>query len=186
MTTRAVFLYKFFLKPTKVGSVTPSSSFLTRKMLASLPWDKIETIAELGAGTGVFTNFIAENKNKSCQVVVVEEDYEMRKMLHVKHPDFFYGTKAEKLDWLLQRYNLPQVDCIISGLPFAAFPESQREEIMAAIHRSLKPDGVFIAFQYSLQMKKMLKRSFSELIISFVPFNMPPAFVYRCKHKKDK
>jgi phospholipid N-methyltransferase len=180
MTTRAIFLYKFFLKPTKIESVTPSSSFLTRKMLGNLPWDKIETIAELGAGTGVFTNFIAENKNKSCQVVVIEEDFEMRKMLRVNHPEFFYGTKAEKLDWLLQRNNLPQVDCIISGLPFAAFTEPQREEIMAAIHRSLKPGGVFVAFQYSLQMKKTLKKTFSELRISFVPLNMPPAFVYHC------
>lgn len=71
LTTRAVFLYKFFAKPQRIGSVTPSSSFLTRKMLADLPWDGINTIVELGAGTGVFTKYIAENKKKSCQVLVI-------------------------------------------------------------------------------------------------------------------
>lgn len=183
LTTRAVFLYKFFLHPNKIGSVTPSSSFLTKKMLVNLPWDKIDTIVELGAGTGVFTNFIAENKKESCQVIILEEDPEMQEILRANHPAFLYGTKAEKLGSLLERYNLPQADCIVSGLPFAAFPVALREEIMTAVHRSLKPDGIFIAFQYSLQMKKMLQKYFSETKISFVPLNIPPAFIYRCKNK---
>lgn len=181
LTTRAAFLCKFLLKPTKIGSITPSSAFLTRKMLADLPWGEIDTIAELGAGTGVFTNFIAGNKKESCRVIVIEEDAEMRELLGARHPAFLYGSKAEKLDWLLQRYNLPQVDCIVSGLPFAAFSQEQREKIISAVDRSLKPGGLFIAFQYSLQMKKMLKNTFEELQVSFVPLNIPPAFVYSCK-----
>jgi phospholipid N-methyltransferase len=184
ITTRTVFLYKFLSKPDKIGSITPSSSFLTKRMLENLPWDKIDTIVELGAGTGVFTDFIAANKKESCRVVVLQEDPEMRKNLRSNHPTFLYGAKAEKLNWLLQRYDLPQVDCIISGLPFATFSESLREEIMMAVHRSLKPDGIFLAFQYSLQMKATLQRYFSELKASFVPLNIPPAFVYRCTTKK--
>jgi len=58
MRTRAAFLYKFIQKPKEIGSIVPSSSFLTKKMLMNLPWDHIETIVELGAGTGVFTKFI--------------------------------------------------------------------------------------------------------------------------------
>lgn len=181
MTTRAAFLYKFMQKPNEIGSVAPSSSFLTRKMLANLPWDKIETLVELGAGTGVFTKFIADNKKESCQIVVIEQDSDMRKALQTKYPAFHYGVRAEKLDWLLQRYDLPQVDCIVSGLPFAAFSESLRDKIMAAVHCSLKPGGIFVAFQYSLQMRKTLKKHFNEVKIGFVPLNMPPAFVYCCK-----
>lgn len=182
LTARAIFLYKFFCNPGKIGSITQSSSFLTRKMLADLPWERIETIAELGAGTGVFTNYIAENKKRTCQVVVIEEDWEMRGDLQRRHPDFIFGAKAEKLDWLLQRHSLPQVDCIVSGLPFAAFAPAQRQEIMAAVRRSLKPEGLFVAFQYSLQMKEMLQSLFGELKITFEPLNLPPAFVYRCRN----
>jgi phospholipid N-methyltransferase len=181
LTTNATFLYKFIQKPKEIGSVVPSSSFLTKKMLENLPWDNIETLVELGAGTGVFTEFIAENKKESCQIFVIEHDYDMRKNLKTKYPTFYYGAKAEKLDWLLQKYDLPQVDCIVSGLPFAAFSESVREKIMLAISHSLKPGGIFVAFQYSLQMKKTLKKHFNEVIIGFVPLNMPPAFVYYCR-----
>jgi len=181
MTTRAAFLYKFIQKPKAIGSVAPSSSFLTKKMLANLPWNDIETLVELGAGTGVFTDFIRKNKKESCQILVVEQDLDMREALQTKYSEFYYGVKAEKLDWLLRRYDLPQVDCIVSGLPFATFSESLRDKIMVAITHSLKPGGIFVAFQYSLQMRKTLKQNFRKVNIGFVPLNMPPAFVYCCK-----
>jgi len=181
LTDRAVFLQKFITEPQKIGSITPSSSFLTRKMLARLPWDNIETIVELGAGTGVFTSFIAENKKDSCQVLVIEQDIEMQEALRSSYPAFYFGTNAEKLDLLLKRHNLPQADCIVSGLPFAIFSEPLRSEIMASIDRSLKAGGIFVAFQYSLQLRKLLRRHFNEVKIDFVPLNMPPAFVYCCK-----
>ncbi len=181
MISRVAFFNKFILEPRKIGSITPSSSFLTNAMLANLPWEQMETIVELGAGTGVFTNFIAEHKKKSCHVLVIERDYTMRKTLRLNHPTFYYGAKAEKLDWLFHRHNLPPADCIISGLPFAAFSKPLRSEIIAAVHQSLKPGGIFMAFQYSLQMKKMLNTYFNKVTIKFVPLNMPPAFVYCCK-----
>jgi len=181
MTSRVAFLYKFLLEPGKIGSITPSSSFLTNAMLANLPWDHMETIVELGAGTGVFTNFIAKHKKESCQVLVVERDFEMRKLLKSAHPTFHYGAKAERLDRLLYLHNLPPADCIVSGLPFAAFSEQLRHEIIAAAYRSLKPGGIFVAFQYSLQMRKMLNSYFNKVTISFVPINIPPAFVYSCR-----
>jgi len=183
LTTRAAFLYKFICKPKEIGSIAPSSSFLTRKMLVNLPWNTIETLVELGAGTGVFTKFITDNKKKSCKVLVIEKDFDMRKALQAQYPALHYGVQAEKVDLLLQRYDLPQADCIISGLPFTTFSESLRDDIMVAIKRSLKPGGIFVAFQYSLQMRKTLQQNFSEVAIGFVPFNMPPAFVYCCKNK---
>jgi len=182
-TTRTAFLYKFICKPKEIGSIAPSSTFLTKKMLANLPWENIETLVELGAGTGVFTKFITDNKQESCQVLVIEKDADMRRALQAKYPTLHYGVKAEKVDWLLQRDDLPQADCIISGLPFAAFPESLRDDIMVAVNRALRPGGIFVAFQYSLQMRKTLEQYFDEVKIAFVPFNMPPAFVYWCKNK---
>lgn len=181
MTSRVIFLYKFLLEPGKIGSITPSSSFLTNAMLDNLPWGHMETIVELGAGTGVFTNFIAEHKKESCQVLVIERDFAMRKLLKISHPTFHYGAKAEKLNRLLHMRNLPPADCIISGLPFAAFSEALRHKIIAAVYQSLKPGGIFVAFQYSLQMRKTFNDYFTKVIIDFVPLNMPPAFVYSCK-----
>lgn len=179
--SRTYFLHKFLSEPQRIGSVTPSSAFLTRKMLAELPWDNIDTLVELGAGTGVFTDFIAEKKKKSCRIIVVEQDAEMRQALQKRHGDFYYGVKAEELDQLLRDHALPQADYIISGLPFAAFPKSLRQQIFTAVNRSLKPGGYFIAFQYSLLLRKMLKKQFSKVKIGFVLLNIPPAFVFSCK-----
>lgn len=55
---------------------------------------------------------------------------------------------------------------------------------MDQILSSLKEDGLFIAFQYSKQMKKQLEQHFVIERICFVPRNLPPAFVYVCRKKR--
>ena len=181
MTNRVAFLNKFLLSPGKIGSITPSSAFLTNKMLSAVPWAQIETLVELGAGTGVFTRYIAEHKTASCQVLVIERDFHMRKLLRSAYPMFHFGSKAENLNRLIHQHALQPADCIISGLPFATFPDLLRRELIATSYKALKPEGLFIAFQYSLQMRKMLKTYFPQVSINFVPLNIPPAFVYFCK-----
>jgi len=181
LTSRASFLYKFILHPQQMGSVTPSSSFLIKKALSNIAWDNVDTLIELGAGNGVFTEVIARNKKESCQVLIVEKDYQMRKALQANYPAFFYGAKAEKLDCLLKRFQMPQVDCIVSGLPFSIFPEVLRNNIMDVVNQSLKPGGIYIGYQYTLQMKNILKRYFHEVNVHFVPMNLPPAFIFYCK-----
>jgi len=181
LTSRASFLYKFILHPQQIGSITPSSSFLIKKALSNIDWENVDTLVELGAGNGVFTEVIAKNKKASCKVLLVEKDFQMRKELRTNFPSFFYGAKAEKLDWLLNQHELPQADCIVSGLPFSNFPPALRDSIMGAINQSLKPGGIYIGYQYTLQMKNILKRYFSEVHVQFVPMNLPPAFIFYCR-----
>ncbi|MDU4959507.1 MAG: methyltransferase domain-containing protein [Sporomusaceae bacterium] len=181
MTERVAFLLRFLMDPKKIGSVTPSSEFLTRQMLDGLAWKELSTIVELGAGTGVFTRYIADHKREASRVVVIEQDSMMRRRLRQRYPDFYFGRNAEGLEALLQTYRLGQADCIVSGLPFAAFPDERRRLIVAAVRRSLNPEGTFVAFQYSLQLHSLLRHYFREVRVKFVWLNMPPAFVYFCK-----
>lgn len=181
LTKRIDFFLKFITQPQKIGSITPSSSFLTKNMLADLPWHEIETIVELGAGTGVFTRFIKQNRKNDCKVVVIEKDAVMRNKLKHMYPNFFYGSKAEQLEQLLKTHDLPQADCIISGLPFAIFPKELCQTIIENVTNSLKDGGIFVAFQYSPHMYKMLNKHFKKVNLKFVLFNVPPAFIYSCK-----
>lgn len=181
MENRSIFLQKFFCAPTKIGSLTPSSQYLTRKMLYALPWDKIDSIVELGAGTGVFTEYIAAHKKQSCQAIVIEQDTLMRRQLEERFPDLSFGSQAENLPFILQKFGLEKVDCIISGLPFAIFPQQLRQQILCGVECSLKAGGQFIAFQYSLQMYSSFKKCFPEIKLGFELRNFPPAFIYRCK-----
>jgi phospholipid N-methyltransferase len=172
-------------QPRKIGSITPSSSFLTRKMMGGLPWEDMRTVVELGAGTGVFTRYIAERRVAECNVVVFEQSAEMRKSLQARYPCFCYAAKAETLGSTLRRLDLPKADCIISGLPFSIFAESLRSRIMENVYDNLADGGIFVAFQYSPFLYKMLKRYFPSVKTDFVLMNLPPAFVYLCRKQEE-
>ena len=181
MANRSVFLQKFFCAPTKIGSITPSSKFLTQKMLASLPWDTMDSVVELGAGTGVFTEYIAAHKKSSCRAVIIEQDALMRSQLEARFPDLLYGSQAENLPFILHKFGLMKVDCIISGLPFAIFTKELRQQILDGAENALKENGQWIASQYSLQMYPRFRKTFTEVKLGFELRNFPPAFIYRCK-----
>lgn len=177
---RLAFLNKFLEHPMRIGSITPSSSFLARKITEQIPWESAETIVELGAGTGVFTKIINKKKTDHSKVIIFEKDYQMRKRLKEIYPQFNFSLGAENLDSVLQQLDISDVDCIISGLPFACFSQSLRDKILNNVINSLKPGGLFVVFQYSLQMRETFVKNFSKVKINLVPLNIPPAFVYHC------
>lgn len=183
---RAVFLRKYLASPRSIGSVTPSSTFLAHAMVHPIDWDSLQSIVELGAGTGAFTRLINDSKQASCTAVIFEQDRDMRNDLTLKYPNLEFRSSAETLSSVLQEIGLSQVDCILSGLPFYNFSPVLRDKILNEIVQSLTPGGIFVAFQYSLQMKGLLKQFFTQVDISFVPFNLPPAFVYYCMNPVGK
>ncbi|HBV87951.1 MAG TPA: hypothetical protein DEF42_15180 [Desulfosporosinus sp.] len=86
LTDKLTFLMKFIESPTQVGSITPSSRFLAEKMVRPIDWDQVKAVAELGAGTGAFTNYINALKSPNCKVAVFEKDEEMRDQLYNLYP----------------------------------------------------------------------------------------------------
>lgn len=181
---KVMFLYKFIRTPKTIGSVTPSSRFLTSKMIDSIPWSDVTAVAELGAGTGVVTKAIQQAVKPGSKVLVFERDTHLRHPLQAQFPEFSVYSDACSLYANMRKQGLESLDCIISGLPFANFPQTTRDAIMEQIVKSLKPGGLFVAFQYSLQMKSQLSRYFDIESIQFVLLNVPPAFVYVCRKKQ--
>ena len=49
-----------------------------------------------------------------------------------------------------------------------------------AVQDTLAPGSTFVAYQYSKIMKAHFESRFAEIRTSFVPINVPPAFVYEC------
>ena len=180
-TDRVEFFLKFLTQPGKIGSITPSSTRLTKRMMANLPWEQMRLIVELGAGTGVFTSYIANRVHNDCSVLVFEQNKEMREALQARYPAFFYASQAQTLSRQRQELCLPKADCVVSGLPFATFPGVLRARIIRQVYDNLANDGMFVAFQYSPLISGLLKRCFSRVETGFVLRNMPPAFVYLCR-----
>ncbi|MEX9339458.1 methyltransferase, partial [Providencia alcalifaciens] len=73
-------------------------------------------------------------------------------------------------------------DVIFSCLPFLSFPIKVRISIINNIYDHLNDGGVFILYQYSNKLEKILSKKFyfsRELVL----INVPPAYVYRCVRK---
>lgn len=182
LVDKMLFLKKFFVSPKKIGSITPSSLYLARAMTERITWEESNCVIELGAGTGVFTSYLHEAKPDGCTVLVFEQDGEMRQRLQNEYANLHFCQNAEHIHAEMQAAGIRHADYILSGLPFANFPQSVRNKILDGVVQTLKPGGQFIAFQYSLQMKKQLKSRFANIDIKMVPLNIPPAFVYYCQN----
>jgi phospholipid N-methyltransferase len=163
----------------------PSSRHLTREMLKPIDWEHSRHIAELGAGTGVFTREIRRRRDPDCQVYIFERDEALRQRLQLEIPDFSFHPDACDIHRLPSQDASPLLDGIISGLPFANFPGSLRDLILDNVRAALKPDGKFVAFQYSLRLKSRLEQRFEKVTTTLVPLNVPPAFVHVCEGPRE-
>lgn len=176
-----LFLKSFIRKPKEIGSVWPSSSFLAKKMAQQVAWNEVGALAELGSGTGAITRELKSNARKNTTVLLFEKDGKMRGNLQKEFPEYLCYQDAVHLLNIMKQNGIQQLDYVISGLPFFNFPAILRERLLNQVVDSLKSGGYFIAFQYSLQMKKQLSSIFEIERIHYVPQNFPPAFVYVCK-----
>ncbi len=178
-----VFLRRFFGAPRQVGSVAPSSRFLTRAMLDRVDWVNARNVAELGAGTGVFTREIVKRAHPEAKILVFEVDPALQDLIRAEHPDHpglrLYGD-AQELTAIMKDEGVESLDFVISSLPFTVLPQEVSENILNAVQSALKLGGRFVAYQYSSIMKPKLAARFSDIRTKFVPLNIPPAFVYDC------
>ena len=177
------FLKRFASSPRRIGSVAPSSKFLTRAMLDRVDWDNAKYIAELGAGTGVFTREIVRRARPDAKILVFEIDPDLQKMIRDEHPEhegLSLHSDAQELVKYMQDNGINALDFVISSLPFTVLPPKMTVRILNAVVKGLKPEGHFVAYQYSSIMKHVLQKKFGHMKTRFVMFNVPPAFVYDC------
>ena len=178
---RVTFFRKFVEHPTEIGSVTPSSAALVEAMADQVPWQHVQSVIELGSGTGTFTRAMADRVRADCRVILVEQDWQMRYDLQQEFPDFVVEERAEELTFMVHQSGLQHVDCVVSGLPFLSFPKALREEIIREVWQVLSPEGVFVLFQYTPFLRPLLAGYFPSIETKYVLKNFPPALVYTCR-----
>lgn len=181
-----LFLQGFLRNPKRVGSVLPSSKFLARKIVQSVRWDEVRSIAELGPGTGAVTRLMRAHLPQSATVFLFERDPKMRSNLKRTYPEFMFHSNASYLLKRINQEHVQQLDSIICGLPFFNFSREMRQNILSQIHTALRPGGTLVLYQYSLHMKKRLAELFEIEKIQFEPLSFPPAFVYVCRKRQDE
>ena len=175
-----------FLKPgTTVGSVTPSSKFLVKKMVDPIDFSNVRCIVEFGPGTGTITHEILNRMPDNAVLLVFEINKEFCEQLKKEIADprmKIITDTAENLEDYLFKNNINKVDYVVSSLPFFMIPNSVVKNILNVVKKVLKPAGAFIQYQYSLNMYRKLKNTFKNVDLNFTPMNFPPAFVFTCSN----
>lgn len=180
------FLVEYLKSPRTVGAVAPSSERLAVKMVSNLDFKNAKCIVEYGPGTGVFTDKLVERKKQDTLLILLEYNKEFCKQLEKRYNGndniIIINDSAENADIYLQKYNIKNVDYVVSGLPFASLPKSVSNKILKKTKNILKKDGLFVTFQYTLLKKEFIAGYFKEIELERVVLNVPPAYVLKCKN----
>ncbi|MBK8092332.1 MAG: methyltransferase domain-containing protein [Verrucomicrobiaceae bacterium] len=170
-----------------VGAVAPSSQNLADLMMKSCAIRDARKILELGPGTGAFTQAISEFMSADARYLGLEVNEAFVQQLRTRFPAMrFEHAGAQEFDLGAAEF-AGGFDAVISGLPWAAFPEGLQRAILGNVLPHLAPNGLFVTFAYYGFHQLPAGRHFRELLESLLPDvhmteivwgNVPPAFVY--------
>jgi phospholipid N-methyltransferase len=196
-TSGGGFLREFLRRPGQVGALWPSSPALARRMVTGVGLESAGAVVEYGPGTGAFTPFIRERLAPGAKFFAIE----INPALAVGLRERFAGLSVHEGSVAdVERFATAEgvgtlatgggVDLILSGLPWAAFPQALQRGILDATRRVLKPGGMLVTFAYQIGRVMPAGRRFARLLpeyfaeVEHTPVvwrNLPPAFVIRAR-----
>lgn len=190
----ALFFGQFLRAPATVGALAPSSRRLAASVCAPVPERGEPTVVELGPGTGPFTAEVQRRLGGRGCHLAVELNAPMAALLAERFPrvDVEHGDAAD-VARLLARRGLNQADVVVSGLPWAAFPDGVQRRLMEAVCAVLNPVGAFTTFSYvhaiplgsARRFRALLAERFEEVVPSRTVWrNAPPAFVFHARRPR--
>lgn len=178
-----LFALNFFKHPKMLGSLIPSSRYLTDRLLRRIDWKRARVIVEYGPGVGTFTAEVLQRMSPEATLVVFETNEDFVQFLQESLPDprlhVVHGS-AEDVGVVLARLGCGSADYVISGIPFSTMPDDLRNRILGATRAVLRPDGQFLVYQFSAKVWPDLQRVFRHVHRDFEPLNVLPAQVFYC------
>jgi phospholipid N-methyltransferase len=178
-----LFALNFFKHPRMLGSLIPSSRYLTDRLLRRIDWKRARVIVEYGPGVGTFTAEVLQRMHPEAKLVVIETNEDFVGFLRESLPDprlhVVHGS-AEDVGAILSSLGCGLADSVISGIPFSTMPDDLRERILRSTRAALRPDGQFLVYQFSAKVWPDLQRVFRHVHRDFEPLNVLPAQVFYC------
>ncbi len=170
-----------------MGSIVRSGPQMCKKMTHYIPKTKDIILLEFGAGDGAITEYIIKKMTKNSRLIIFEVNQEMVSILKEKFESeseriVIINDGAQNAGKYLEQLSIPEVDMIISAIPFIALPEKILTDTLEVSKKILKPHGLFIQMHYTLQLKSVYEKYFSNIELSFVPLNIPPGYVLKCEN----
>jgi len=186
MNENIQFLQAFLKNPGTVGSITPSSPELARRMVAGLRPDENNVVMELGVGTGAITKFLQGIVPDDKSYLGVELDRDLVRILKKNYPEMRIA-RGNALDAaeIHRKSGLGKVGTIICCLPFVSMPNEVGEKILLEIDKFMQKGCTFRTFQYAhgyyfpsaIKLREFMRDRYgkskrSPLIVK----NVPPAY----------
>ena len=186
-----VFLGAMRRSPAAVGAIAPSGPALAGLLASVVPSTGSPVVVELGPGTGSASRAVERRIPAAGRHLAVELDGTLVEHLHGEFPrlEVIHGDAAE-LGKLLADRGVTGVDAVISGLPWALFPEQLQRGILRQVGTVLTQGGAFTTFAYvhalgmaqARKFRALLGQHFDEVVVTRVVWaNVPPAISYVCR-----
>lgn len=175
------FFRGFLRHPRLVGSIIPSSRFLTRRLAELVTSSKAQVVVELGPGLGVTTRALLEALPEKSRLLAIEinDDFIPRLRTEADPRLIVHEGCAEKIRETLDQYGLARPDVVISGIPFSTMPAALGRSILGAVWACLNPGGRFIAYQVSDRVAKLGRDILGKPETDVTFLNVPPMRVYQ-------
>lgn len=182
------FLRQWVRDPVKTASVAPSGRQLARLMVAQLVPGSAR-VAELGAGTGVFTRALLRRGVREGHLVLVERDEAFAARLRERFPRAHVLAMDAEHFCAWARAERFAAGAIVSGLPLRNLDFDSHRRILSSAFASLCGDGALYQFTYGLAcpVPAMLLQhlQLEAARIGYVLRNLPPATVYRIQRQRS-
>jgi len=185
------FLLQFLRHPSQTGAVLPSSGYLAAAMVDWLDLGAARSVLEYGPGTGPFTPHILQRVRKDCRFLAIERNGALAQEFRSRLPQVeLIQDSVENVRAICDNAGISSVDCIVCGLPWAAFPEDLQKRVLDSMMTVLRPGGQFVTFAYLHGLPLPAGRRFANRLPKYfgevgrsrtVWMNLPPALVYRCR-----
>lgn len=173
------FLVNFLKNPLRNASVVPSSRHAAQEMLSGIDFDSVRYIVELGPGTGVFTRELLDRINPEAEILAIElENSYVEKLAQSGNEqlEVVLGSACELAEHV-ERRGWPQVDLVVSSLPFV-LPKDVKMKLFSYLLQCTEAGSTMRWFTYMPAVMKLHYKDFDLRLHSFVMRNFPPMWVY--------
>jgi len=175
--------------PATLGSVVPSSRFLTERLLRGVDFHRARLIVEYGPGIGNISSVVVSRMHRDACCVLIEVNPEfVRHLRRIFEGDTrvrIVQGSAASVEGVVQSLGFEAADYVISGIPFSTMPEALRFSILTASNRVLRKDGRLLVYQFTRTVLPDLTAVFAGVDEEFEPRNVLPARLFYCRPRQS-
>lgn len=183
------FFHTFLKNRKQIASIIPTSRRATAHICDAFDFSRPVVMVEYGPGVGNIAEEIARRMSPTSRLVLIEMNdffvaHLKEKFAHDERVEIIHANAQEAKE-VLEKKQVEAVDGIVASIPFSFLSDEARKSITKEAYDMLKPQGVFLIFNFTGDMRTYLRDVFGKGEEKRVWRNIPPLRVFIVK-KEEK